>query len=94
MVSTAESGDLTAARRLWILKDLPPYRPVARKLMTLTSAPEVPLARIQEVLRTDAAFSADVFAAEFLGWQGLRVVPQEGTPERMTAAAPMLSAAL
>jgi len=33
---------------------------VARKLMTLTSAPEVPLARIQEVLRTDAAFSADV----------------------------------
>lgn len=33
-----------------------------------------------------AAFSADVFAAEFLGWQGLRVVPQEGTPERMTAA--------
>jgi putative nucleotidyltransferase with HDIG domain len=60
MVPTAEHADRTAARRLWVLKDLPPYRPVARKLMKLTSSPEVPLARIQEVLRTDAAFTADV----------------------------------
>lgn len=60
MLLTVENEDLTAAQRLWILKDLPPYRPVARKLMTLTSAQEVPLARIHEVLRTDAAFTADV----------------------------------
>jgi putative nucleotidyltransferase with HDIG domain len=57
---TAENEDLTAVLRSRVLKDLPPYRPVARKLMTLTSTPEVPLARIQEVLRTDAAFTADV----------------------------------
>jgi putative nucleotidyltransferase with HDIG domain len=44
----------------WALKDLPPYRPVARKLMMLTAKAEVPLEEVQRVLRTDAAFTADV----------------------------------
>lgn len=44
----------------WALKDLPPYRPVARKLMMLTAKADVPIEQVQQVLRTDAAFSADV----------------------------------
>jgi putative nucleotidyltransferase with HDIG domain len=46
--------------RPWALQDLPPYRPVARKLMTLTSKDDVPLELVQKVLRTDAVFSAEV----------------------------------
>ena len=42
------------------LKDLPPYRPVVRKLMQVTARENVPLSRLQEILRTDAAFTADV----------------------------------
>jgi len=44
----------------WALRDLPPYRPVARKLMMLTAKADVPLDEVQRVLRTDAAFTADV----------------------------------
>jgi HD-like signal output (HDOD) protein len=44
----------------WALKDLPPYRPVARKLMRLTAHADVQLEQIQQVLRMDAAFTADV----------------------------------
>jgi len=44
----------------WVLQNLPTYRPVARKLMMLTSHEDVPLSKVQEVLRTDAAFTADV----------------------------------
>ena len=44
----------------WALKDLPPYRPVARKLMMLTAKEDVPLDEVQKVLRADAAFTADV----------------------------------
>jgi HD-like signal output (HDOD) protein len=44
----------------WALKELPLYRPVARKLMKLTTHADVQLEQIQQVLRTDAAFTADV----------------------------------
>src|ERR1700722_6561567 len=44
----------------WALRDLPPYRPVARKLMMLVDREDVSLTRIEQVLRTDAAFAADV----------------------------------
>src|SRR4051812_41163150 len=44
----------------WALNDLPPYRPVARKLMQLTADENVGLWKVQDVLRTDAVFTADV----------------------------------
>src|SRR5437016_13440930 len=44
----------------WALKNLPPFRPVAVKLLRLTAQDDVPLNRIQAVLRTDVAFSAEV----------------------------------
>lgn len=33
-----------------------------------------------------AGLAPPVIAADFVGWQGLRVIPQEGAPERMSAA--------
>src|SRR2546426_4987971 len=56
----AEIGGASIGKRPWALQDLPPYSPVARKLMLLTAREDVPLPRVQEVLRTDAAFAADV----------------------------------
>lgn len=44
----------------WALKDLPPFRPVALKLVRLTANSNVPIAEVQQVLRTDLAFSAEV----------------------------------
>ncbi len=44
----------------WALRDLPAYRPVARKLMMLADQADVSLTTIERVLRTDAAFTADV----------------------------------
>jgi HD-like signal output (HDOD) protein len=44
----------------WALKNVPPFRPVAVKLMRLTADKNVPLAKVLGVLRTDAAFSAEV----------------------------------
>ncbi len=60
MSGTAEIDDVATAKHLWTVRDLPPYRPVARKLMLLTTRENVPLSEVQEVLRTDAAFAADV----------------------------------
>src|SRR5262245_42847304 len=56
------------------LKDLPHYRPVARKLMQLTVREDVPLSKVQEVLRTDAAFTADVLRLANSPLIGLRTV--------------------
>jgi putative nucleotidyltransferase with HDIG domain len=56
----AEVEDVVSGKRPWALQDLPPYRPVAKKLMLLTAREDVPLSRVQEVLRTDAVFSAEV----------------------------------
>jgi putative nucleotidyltransferase with HDIG domain len=44
----------------WALRDLPAYRPVARKLMMLADRADAPLGSIEQVLRTDAAFTVDV----------------------------------
>jgi len=44
----------------WALKDLPPFHPVALKLLQLTSNEGVHLEKVQQVLRTDVAFSAEV----------------------------------
>src|SRR5215813_12263000 len=52
--------DARVAKQPWALRDLPPYRPVAKKLMRLTATEDVPLPRVQEVLRTDAVFAAEV----------------------------------
>jgi putative nucleotidyltransferase with HDIG domain len=57
---TAEIEPARVGKQPWALQDLPPYRPVAKKLMRLTAREDVPLPRVQEVLRTDAVFSAEV----------------------------------
>src|SRR5271169_5867680 len=44
----------------WALKNLPPFRPVAMKLIRLAEQPNISLAKVQEILRTDATFSAEV----------------------------------
>ncbi len=44
----------------WALKNLPPFRPVAMKLARLTANDNTPIAQVQQVLRTDLAFSAEV----------------------------------
>ena len=56
----AEIGGASKTERPWALKDLPPYRPAAKKLMLLVAREDVPLAQVREVLRTDAAFTAEV----------------------------------
>src|SRR5713101_9741004 len=57
---TTYSPGIAQVEAPWALKDLPPYRPVARKLMRLTAHADVQLEQIQQVLRMDAAFTADV----------------------------------
>jgi HD-like signal output (HDOD) protein len=57
---TTYSPGIARVEPPWALKDLPPYRPVARKLMRLTAHADVQLEQIQQVLRMDAAFTADV----------------------------------
>jgi putative nucleotidyltransferase with HDIG domain len=57
---TTYSPGIARAEPPWALKDLPPYRPVARKLMMLTAHADVQLEQIQQVLRMDAAFTSDV----------------------------------
>jgi HD-like signal output (HDOD) protein len=60
MAIAADIRSPQAVNTPWALKDLPPYRPVARKLMMLTAKAEVPLDDVLKVLRADAAFAADV----------------------------------
>jgi putative nucleotidyltransferase with HDIG domain len=56
----AEIGDDPKPKRPWALQDLPPFHPVARKLMLLAARDDVPLTRVEQVLRTDAAFASEV----------------------------------
>jgi len=44
----------------WALKNLPPFRPVAVKLVQLTAQDDVSIAKVQQVLRTDVTFAAEV----------------------------------
>jgi uncharacterized domain HDIG len=60
MAVTTYSPGIARVEPPWALKDLPPYRPVARKLMLLTAEADVQLEQIQQVLRMDAVFTADV----------------------------------
>jgi putative nucleotidyltransferase with HDIG domain len=60
MAVTTYSPGLAKVEPPWALEHLPPYRPVVRKLMKLAANADVQLAQIQDVLRTDAAFTADV----------------------------------
>jgi putative nucleotidyltransferase with HDIG domain len=60
MSLSAEARRTAKVEQPWVLRNLPSYRPVARKLMMLTSLEDVPLSKVQDVLRTDAAFTADV----------------------------------
>jgi putative nucleotidyltransferase with HDIG domain len=53
--------------------DLPPYRPVARKLMLLAAREDVPISEVRDILRTDAAFTADVLRLANSPLIGLRV---------------------
>src|SRR5882762_774537 len=46
--------------RLWALQDLPPFRPVLTKIMRLTADEDVPMTRVQDALRSDAVFAAEV----------------------------------
>ena len=50
----------SGAARPWALKQLPPYRPVAKRLMQLTFDENVPFLEIQALLNTDAALAAEV----------------------------------
>src|SRR6266568_314824 len=54
------ASQLARTAQPWALKNLPPFRPVAVKLLRLTAQDDVPLDRIQAILRTDVAFSAEV----------------------------------
>ena len=63
----------------WALKNLPPFRPVAVKLLRLTAREDVPLAGIQAVLRTDVA--VEVLASYLeLVLEGLVTHLAEGLP--------------
>jgi len=98
MSGTAEIDDVATAKYLWTVKDLPPYRPVARKLMQLTTRENVPLSDLQEVLRTDAVFAADVLRlanSPMIGMRGeitsiLQAVTMPGL-ERIKSLATTLS---
>src|SRR6266849_3638406 len=56
----------------WALKNLPPFRPVAVKLLRLTAQDDVQLNNVQRVLRTDVAFSAEVLRLANSALLGLR----------------------
>lgn len=56
---TAASVPL-AVRRARLLKEVPPFRPVAVQLLNLVSDISQPLARVVSLLRTDAVLTAEV----------------------------------
>ena len=60
MMDTPVTVRMPRTAQPWALKNLPPFRPVAVKLMRLTSQDDIPIAKVQQVLRTDVAFSAEV----------------------------------
>lgn len=60
MENTRVPARMPRTAQPWALKNLPPFRPVAAKLMRLTAQDDVPITKVQQVLRTDVAFSAEV----------------------------------
>jgi HD-like signal output (HDOD) protein len=49
-----------AVQRARLLREVPPFRPVAIQLLNLVSDISQPLARVVALLRTDAVLSAEV----------------------------------
>src|SRR5437764_10787340 len=72
MLITAETERSSSSETPWALKDLPPYRPVARKLIRLTTEADVALSQVQAVLRLDAVFTAEVLHLANSPLTGLR----------------------
>ena len=68
---TAGNEAIPSSTIPWALENLPPYRPVARKLMSLTARNES-LQQIEAVMRTDAAFTAQVLRLANSAYFGLR----------------------
>src|SRR5260370_38573166 len=98
MSRTAEIDEAITAKQHWTVRDLPPYRPVARKLMLLTARENVPLSEVHEVLSTDAPFAADVLRlanSPLIGFRGeITSILQAGMMlglERIKALAKVLS---
>ena len=60
IVSTLAETEASRTVGPLALRNLPPYRPVARKLMQITADDSAHLAQVRDVLRMDAAFSAEV----------------------------------
>ncbi len=75
MKATVEDQPMAEVRSR-ILQDLPPYRPVARKLMMLTSNEDVHLKKVHEVLRTDAVFTGEVLRLANSPLMGSRIPVQ------------------
>jgi len=59
MSSTLSPG-LPKIAQPWALKDLPPFRPVAMKLLRLAAQESVSISQVRQVVRTDSAFSAEL----------------------------------
>jgi HD-like signal output (HDOD) protein len=59
-MSSTSTPSLPRIAQPWVMKDLPPFRPVALKLIRLTGAESVTIHQVERILRTDAAFSAEV----------------------------------
>jgi HD-like signal output (HDOD) protein len=59
-MSSILTPGLASIPQPWALKNLPPFRPVAMKLARLTASGDTSIAQVQQVLRTDLAFSAEV----------------------------------
>jgi HD-like signal output (HDOD) protein len=60
MTTNQMTSRLPRIAQPWALKNLPPFRPVAVKLVRLTSQDDIPLEKVQRVLRTDVAFTSEV----------------------------------
>ncbi len=59
-MSSALKPGLPRIAQPWALKDLPPFRPVAVKLLRLAAQENASIDQVRKVVRTDSAFSAEV----------------------------------
>jgi HD-like signal output (HDOD) protein len=59
-MSSTVTPSLPRIAQPWALKDLPPFRPVAMKLIRLAGSEIVTIRQVEALLKTDAAFTAEV----------------------------------
>lgn len=59
-MSTILSPGLPRIAQPWALRDLPPFRPVAMKLLRLAAQENVTIDQVRQLVRTDSAFSAEL----------------------------------